>query len=57
MQEIRCAKCGKLLLEAKSGEGKKVCPKCKTVNHYIVTSLGTFVFDEENMPKGEICFK
>ena len=39
MQEIRCRTCGKLLLEA-SGEVKKICPKCKTVNHVVVTSQG-----------------
>jgi phage FluMu protein Com len=40
MQEIRCPTCGKLLLEA-VGEVKKICPKCKTVVHVVVTSQGT----------------
>ena len=39
MQEIRCQNCNKLLLEA-TGEVKKICPKCKTVNHVVVTSAG-----------------
>lgn len=41
MQEIRCHKCGKLLLEIEV-EGKatvkKICPKCKTVNNYDVVN-------------------
>jgi len=39
LQEIRCKNCGKLLLES-TGEVKKICPKCKSVTHVIVTSKG-----------------
>ena len=36
MKEIRCTKCSKVLLEA-YGEIKKICPKCKTIVHVVVT--------------------
>ncbi len=39
MQEVRCLQCNKLLLEA-NGEVKKICPKCKTEIHVVVTSTG-----------------
>lgn len=39
LQAIRCSNCSKILLEA-TGEVKKICPKCKTENHVVVTSKG-----------------
>ena len=39
IQSVHCSNCGKLLLEA-FGEVKKICPKCKTENHVVVTSKG-----------------
>lgn len=38
---IKCVSCGKVLCEA-NGEVKKICPKCKTVNHVVVTSMGLY---------------
>jgi phage FluMu protein Com len=40
MQTIKCTSCGKVLLEAASGEIKKICPKCGTVVYVVVTSKG-----------------
>jgi phage FluMu protein Com len=48
LQKINCKNCGKLLLEA-GGEVKKICPKCKTMNHFIVTSFGVIDADELNI--------
>jgi phage FluMu protein Com len=39
LQVIKCTNCGKVLLEA-SGEVKKICPKCKEINHVVTTSKG-----------------
>lgn len=39
LQVIKCQNCGKTLLEA-NGEVKKICPKCKSVTHVVVTSKG-----------------
>ncbi len=41
LKTIKCQNCGKVLLEA-SGELKKICPKCKTMNHVIINDLGMF---------------
>ena len=38
---IKCQNCGKVLCEA-NGEVKKVCPKCKTMNHVIINESGMF---------------
>ena len=55
MRLIKCHNCGKTLLEA-AGEGKKICPKCKTLNHYSVTGLGVFYFDQTVEP-GDVIIK
>jgi phage FluMu protein Com len=39
MRDIFCSNCNKKLLEA-TGEIKKICPKCKTITHVVVTSNG-----------------
>lgn len=39
METVKCLTCGKVLLEA-YGEVRKICPKCKTENHVVVTSKG-----------------
>jgi len=49
MQEIRCSNCGKLLLEA-TGEVKKICPKCRTVNHVVVTTKGIINLSASSKP-------
>lgn len=52
MQDIRCQKCNKKLLEAE-GEGKKICPKCKELTHYVATTEGVFYFKDEKLIKLE----
>jgi phage FluMu protein Com len=39
VEEVRCPKCNKLLIEA-SGEVRKICPRCKTIIHIVTTSKG-----------------
>ena len=48
LQVIKCKNCDKVLCEV-NGEVKKICPKCKTVNHVITTSLGTYYVSEPDM--------
>ncbi len=45
MQDIRCQNCNKKLLEAE-GEGKKICPRCKEMTHYVSTTEGVFHFKD-----------
>lgn len=55
LKTIKCHNCGKTLLEA-AGEGKKICPKCKTLNHFVVTEFGIIYIDKELAP-GEVIVK
>lgn len=41
LQIVTCKSCGKVLCEA-NGEVKKICPKCKTMNHVITNNSGVF---------------
>lgn len=57
MQPIKCHNCGKLLLEA-TGEGKKKCPKCHTMNHFIVTeSLFGVIYIDASLADNEFLAK
>jgi phage FluMu protein Com len=54
LSKIFCPECGKLLLEA-TGEGEKICPKCKKKTHYITTSYGTYEIEVEGtIMKGKL---
>lgn len=50
MQDIRCQNCNKMLLEAE-GEGKKKCPRCKEMTHYVATTEGVFYFKDGKLAK------
>lgn len=47
MQPIKCQNCDKMLLEIEYGEGTKICPKCKTLNRFIVTTWFNMVFTDD----------
>jgi phage FluMu protein Com len=51
LQIIKCKGCGKVLCEA-NGEVKKICPKCKIMNHVIVTSLGVYILTGVDLASG-----
>ncbi|AAK79863.1 phage FluMu protein Com [Clostridium acetobutylicum] len=49
MQTLRCAKCGKVLLEAEGqAHIKKKCPKCKEVNEFYIKEEATTQIHKSN---------
>lgn len=48
MYKIRCKQCGKLLLEAVSGEFKIICARCKELNHVVIYSNGVILLNDNH---------